>query len=97
MLVEALYDHGKLEFVPPLQLKNATLRLLVNVPDEEIEMQAPRNLLPEVVERAKATLVRMEAIRNAPLPPDSGLPELTEKQLERIEAFELRDEIKAIR
>jgi hypothetical protein len=35
---------------------------------------------------------RLDAIRNAPLPPDDELPELTAKQRERIAAFALRED-----
>jgi hypothetical protein len=98
MQVEAIYDDGRLEFIHPLQLKHAKLRLMVTVPDEEIvSTDNPYNQPAEVLERAKAMLERMEAIRNAPLPLDDEIQELTEKQLERIEAFDLRDEIKAMR
>lgn len=95
MQVEAIYDHGKLEFAQPLQLKHAKLRLIVTVPDEEIiSTDKPYNLPPELFERAKAMLAKMDAIRNAPLPSDDDLPELTEKQLNNIEAFELRAQLR---
>ena len=98
MQVEAIYDQGKLEFVTPVHFKRTPLRVMVNVPDNEIDFQAsPYNLPLEVIKRAREMLERMEKIRNAPLPPDDEIPELTEKQLERIEAFALRDEIKELR
>ena len=102
MQVEAIYENGKLEFVQPLRLKHERVRLLVTVPDHEVdEVQAQDlnvfNLPAEVVECAKATLAHMEAIKNAPIPADEALPELTEKQLERLEVFALRDEIKGLR
>jgi predicted DNA-binding antitoxin AbrB/MazE fold protein len=97
MQVEAIYENGKLEFKQPLHLKNKKITVMVTLPDEAIEKNAAYNLPPEVIERARALLQRMEAIKNAPLPPDDELPELTEKQLERIEAFALRDEIKGLR
>ena len=92
MQVEAIYDRGTLEFVHPLQLKHDRLRLVVEVPDEELLTTAsnPYNLAPEVLAQAQAMLEKFDAIRNAPLPPDDTLPELSAKQLERIEAFELR-------
>lgn len=40
-------------------------------------------------------LAKFDAIRNAPLPPDEALPDLTPKQLKCIEAFELRVQIRA--
>lgn len=102
MQVEAIYENGKLEFVQPLRLKHERVRLLVTVPDHEVdEVQVQDlnvfNLPAEVVERAQATLAHMEAIKNAPIPADEALPELTEKQLERLEVFALRDEIKGLR
>jgi hypothetical protein len=35
---------------------------------------------------------RLDAIRDAPLPPDETLPDLNQKQLDRIAAFELRED-----
>lgn len=88
MQVEAMYDHGRLEFIHPMQFKHERLNLLVEVPDDEIVNTAnPYNLPQEWL-----MLAKLEAIRNTPLPPDDELPELTPKQLERIEAFELRED-----
>jgi UDP-2-acetamido-3-amino-2,3-dideoxy-glucuronate N-acetyltransferase len=93
MQVEAIYRDGRIEFVQPLHLKRDTLRVMVNVPDEEIEAPVnPYNLPAEVIERAQAMRERLDSARHAPLPPDEELPELTAKQLERMEAFELRED-----
>jgi predicted DNA-binding antitoxin AbrB/MazE fold protein len=97
MQVEAIYDHGKLKFISPVRLKAERLKVLVTVPDDEIEIDTAYNIPQEVIDRAKALLARMKDIKNAPLPPDEDLPELTEKQRGRIEAFSLRDEIKGLR
>lgn len=94
MQIEAMYDHGRLEFTRPLQLRHERLRLVVEVPDEELVTPAPPayNLPLEVLALAQAMRDKLDAIRNAPLPPDDELPELTEKQRERIEAFDLRED-----
>ncbi len=94
MQVEALYDHGRLEFIRPLQLRHQRLRLIVEVPDEELVTPTPAayHLPPAVLARAQAMRDKLDAIRNAPLPPDDELPELTEKQQGRISAFELRED-----
>jgi hypothetical protein len=94
MQVEALYDHGRLEFTRPLQLRHERLRLIVEIPDEELITPMPPtyNLPLEVFARAQAMRDTLDAIRNAPLPPDDELPELTEKQRERIAAFALRED-----
>ena len=67
MQVEALYDHGRLEFTRPLQLRHERLRLLVEVPDAELVSSMPvtYNLPPEVLAQAQAMRNRLDAIRNA--------------------------------
>lgn len=97
MQVEAIYDQGRLEFVHPLRLKHDRVRLVVTVPDEELEAAVPFDLPAEVLARAQALRQRLEAIRNAQPPSDEELPELTQRQVERLEAFALRDEIKGLR
>lgn len=97
MQVEALYDHGRLVLAGPLRFKHERVRLLVTVPDDEVEMHNPYGLPPDVLERTNATRARMVAILNEPLPPEGEVPELSPKQLERLEAFELRDEISSNR
>ncbi len=98
MQVEAIIDRGKLEFIAPLQLKRDVLRVLVTVPDDEIVANAAgATVPPEVIARAQEKLARMEALRNASSLPDEVVPELTEKQIDRIATFELRDEIKGMR
>lgn len=93
MQVEAIYSNGRLEFVAPLHLKRTPVKVLVNVPDEEIDYQAPPyNLPPEVIEQARVMREELDAIRNAPLPPDDELPEITAKQRERMAAFALRED-----
>lgn len=65
----------------------------MNVPDEEIGDPAESyNLPPEVFERAEKMRSRLDAVRNAPLPPDDQLPPVSAKTLERIEAFALRED-----
>lgn len=49
-------------------------------------------LPPEVEALANAMQSRMDSMRNAPLPGDADLPPLSQKQLDRIGAFGLRDE-----
>ncbi|QPB72207.1 hypothetical protein D5125_17345 [Magnetovirga frankeli] len=67
MQVEAIYENGKLKFKQPLHLKNKKFTVMVTLPDDAIEEKTPYNLPPEEIERARALLQRMEAIKNAPL------------------------------
>ncbi len=92
MQVEAIYTHGQLQFLTPLKFKHDTLRVIVEVPDAEIEFSADdHGLPPEVIARAQAMREALDAIRDAPLPPDEQLTDLTQKQQERWEAFALRE------
>ena len=93
MQVEAIYDQGRLEFARPLKLKHQRIRLVVEIADDEIvDSLNPYELAPEVLAAATQMRSRLDAIRLAPLLPDAELPQLTPKQLERIEAFALRED-----
>jgi hypothetical protein len=98
MNIEAIYDHGKLSFVTPIRLKHGKFRVIVTVPDDEVEVQGDAYTLPpEVLAMAKAMEEILDRIRNAPPPADEDLPPLTQKQLDRIEAFALREEVRGLR
>lgn len=90
MQVEAIYDHGRLSFVSPVKLRHQRLPVVVEIPESEIDDQpvVEEQLDPEVT----ALVARLDAIRNAPLPPDADLPPVTPKQIERYEAFLLRED-----
>jgi hypothetical protein len=92
MKLEAIYDKGRLEFIHPIHFVRDRLRVVVEVPDQEVE--APQDKAPaaSMGRYAQALQARLDAIRNAPLPPDDELPEFTEKQRGRIEAFALRED-----
>ncbi len=101
MQIEAIYENGKLEFSQPIQLKHSRVRLVVDIPDEEIAVNAPGAAAKEqpsyvLPPEAQALADQMEAelnqIRNAPLPQNDELPSLTEKQKSRIAAFALRED-----
>ena len=101
MQVEAIYHQGRLEFILPVKLRSGRIPLVVQVPDEALIKDAPYQPQPtyELPSEALALALVMEEkldqIRNAPPPNDADLPSLTAKQLERIEAFSLRDEIRS--
>jgi len=93
MQIEAIYRQGRLEFITPVKLKSDNIRVLVEVPDEAVEPQdSAYGLPPEVIAGARAKRERLDAIRNAPLPPDDELPELSDKQQQRLDAFVLRED-----
>ena len=93
MLAEAWYDNGKIELTGNHRFKHTRFKLRVVVPDEEIMSETPAHLSQDVLAPAKEMLARLDAIRNTPLPVDND-DELTEKQLQRMEAFELRAQMR---
>ncbi|MBJ6609723.1 MAG: hypothetical protein JG718_05125 [Candidatus Thiothrix moscowensis] len=101
MQVEAIYHQGRLEFILPVKLRSGRIPLVVQVPDEAVIKDAPDQpqpiyqLPPEALALALVMEEKLDQIRNAPAPNDADLPPLTAKQLERIEAFSLRDEIRS--
>ena len=95
MQVEAIYSHGRIEFAQPLHFKRDYVRVIVDVPDDEIDSRTPEcNLPAEIISRGQAMLQQYEAILNAPLPPDVVLPELGAEYQERLEAIDLRAQIR---
>ena len=93
MQVEAIYNQGRIEFAQPLRLKHDNIRLVVTVPDEEVEL-APFKLPPELVSKAQAMIDKYQAILNAPLPADELLPELGTEYDSRLQAIDLRAQIR---
>jgi len=93
MQIEAIYRQGRLEFITPVKLKGDNIRVIVEVPDAEVEPQENTfDLAPEVIAAARAMRERLDAIRTAPLPPDDELPELSDAQRQRLDAFALRED-----
>lgn len=91
MRIEATYSDGKLEFDRPIRFRHARVRLRVEIPDTEV---LPPDNEPgsDLDEYTLDMQRRLEAIRNAPLPPDADLPPLSDKQIERYEAFKMRED-----
>jgi len=95
MQVEAIYHQGRLEFVHPMKLKHDNLRLVVLVPDDEVEASPSTfTLSPAMQVSAQVMLDKFSAILNAPLHPEDELPTLSPKRMERMEAFELRAQMR---
>ena len=94
MLAEAYYHNGKIEFTRNYRFRHNRFKISVEVPDDEIDDENGYNLPAGVQAQAQEMLTKLDVIRNAPLPPDSGDGKLTEKQRDRMEAFELRAQLR---
>ena len=105
MEIEAIYDNGRIELPPSLRLANKRFSVRIEIPESEIigrpdSKDAGRKpnyvLPPEVHALAKEMSDRLDRIRNAP-PSEEDLPDLTQKQQERMKAFEFREKLRAER
>lgn len=95
MQVEAIYSQGYIKLVEPLRFKHDQIRVIVNVPDDEIEPKImPFSLSVQAISRAQNMLEKYQAILNAPFPPDEDLPELNAEYQDRLEAIDLRAQIR---
>lgn len=93
MQIDAIYDHGRLELLIPVRLKPERLRVRVEIPDEAIDdLDEGFQLSPEVIAQASGRREGLNAIRDAMPPPDHELPELSDKQAQRFEAFAQRED-----
>jgi len=93
MQIQVIWKNGALYPVHPLHLKHKTAT--VEIADDDLEDQdKPYHLPEDLLKEVNRMQGKFEAIRNEALLPDSDLPELTEKQLQRIEAFAWRDEVR---
>lgn len=99
MKIQAIYEDGVLKPTQPLRLKRRLIT--IQVPDEEVvdvesQNEKPKALVeipPQVRERADALLKRLAKIQEEVLAlPEDQLPKVTAKQLERMEAFEMRED-----
>lgn len=107
MEIESIYTKGRLEFLQPVRLLTDTVRVRVVIPDHEVDQQGSSTAeqsekakarVPQGVQEASRKMkTRLDQIRTAPLPQDDVLPELTQRQHERMEAFALREELKRTR
>lgn len=93
MRLEAIYDNGRLQFLSPVRFAHERFRVEVDIPEQELlEPIAPTKAPEAFDDYARDLLAQLDAIRDAPLPPDADLPPLSEKQIERHEAFALRED-----
>ncbi len=92
MELEAVYDGERLHFRIPVRLKRTPVDVVVRVPDDAVDLRPAHDLPQEVVERAQAMRRRLDALLHAPFPLEEQLPVVTEKQRERMVAYEAREE-----
>lgn len=95
MKIEAIYDRGRLELPSTVRLRHERVSVIVEVPDDELLPEEMNEWPAELIRRSEDMLAELARIRHAPLPADEDLPELTEKQQKRIDAFALRARLRA--
>lgn len=101
MEIQTVWQDGVFKPVQPLRLKRTLVT--IKVPDEEIAdidpakgkeyTSEPYKTAPVVQTRTDALLIRLEQIHNEILAlPEDQLQPVTDKQLERMRAMEMRED-----
>jgi len=62
MHIEAIYDQGRIELTQPLQLRHARVRVLVEVPDEEVVAPVESDLMDNLLSDQDDILVEIRQI-----------------------------------
>jgi hypothetical protein len=78
MKLNAILEDGRLSFETPVRLKRPRTEVVVDIPDAEIEA-------PELSESSRRLVARLDAIRNAPIPPEWD--EEPSSKADRLDAF----------
>ena len=96
MQVKATYQDGAIHLAQALRFKRRKFEVVVSIPEEALDTSlAPQSALDTLLAQTPddAWLQRMKAIESRVLSTsDDQIPELTAKQLDRIEAFGLRED-----
>lgn len=93
MQIDAIYDNGRLKFARPVRFARNRFRVRVEIPEQEIIEPNERAVEAELSVFGDEWLTRLEAIKQEVLRiAEEDLPELTEKQQERMRAFALRED-----
>lgn len=106
MQINALIDHGQVKLLEPLQLKHEKVNIQLIIPDNEIvqssesvenkkeKVKDTSNEYAELSPQIQQMMNDIDVILNQPID-DSDIPELTEEQQQRIDAFSYREEFKS--
>ncbi len=78
MKLNATYENGRLTFHSPLILRHASVEVVVEIPDSEVELVQFDEITLRMVEE-------LDAIRNAPIPTEQDAQVST--KLDRLDAF----------
>jgi len=96
MQIQAKWENGALHPVHPLRLKHKTV--IVEIADDELESQSDLYHLPDdVLTDVHQMQERLDTIRSASSTLEDAAPELTKKQLQRMDAFAIREELRTER
>jgi hypothetical protein len=89
MQLNAIYDHGRLEFPSPIRFAHERFAVRVDIPEREVVTTAPSEPLGVY---AQALADRLDAVRRRPLPDTASLPALSDETDERIDAWAARED-----
>ena len=92
MQLNAIYDHGRLEFPSPIRFAHDRFAVRVDIPEREVITSAPTAASEPLGAYAQALADRLDAVRQRPLPDTASLPPLSDETDERIDAWAARED-----
>ncbi len=93
MQFEAIYDDGRLDFCRPVRFVHRRFLVRVDVPELELIEPTTEPVAEVLSAYASRWLRQLESIRTEVMAtPDSELPAVNAKQLDRMRASEMREE-----
>lgn len=93
MQLEALYDNGSLKFLQPVSFLRQRFTVKVEIPEQEIAPNSNIDHASDLSESAQAWLKQLDSITQRILTmPEDELPELTAKQIQYMDAFQLHED-----
>jgi predicted DNA-binding antitoxin AbrB/MazE fold protein len=106
MQIEAIYEHGRLEFTRPVRFKDQRVRVLVEVPEDaivedaagaptpaEVSVDSPKGAAGFADGTARGWLRRLEELRAQALrEPDGASASLKQAQAQAWDAFASRED-----
>ena len=93
MQVEAIYEDGVIRFTQPLRFKHRKFEVVVSIPEQEVLPGSNAPPMSDLSVPAQAWLKQLDSISQHILSmPEDELPELTAKQSQYMDAFQMRED-----
>ena len=106
MYIKAVIEHGEIKLLEPVKLKHDKVNIKLIIPDNEVvktseivndkkdKLMSVSNKYADFSPQIQQMMHDLDEIRNRPID-DSEIPDLTEEQQQRMDAFSYRNEFES--